>query len=61
MGLDTAVYKGVVYLPGERPAAYNGTYLTTTNFVTFSSELVNNWSGLDDSQSPGWQNINTLN
>ena len=61
MGLNTAVYKGVVYLPGERPAAYNGTYLTTTDFVTFSSELVNNWLSLDDSQSPGWQNINTLN
>lgn len=57
-GATAATRNGVTYLPGERPSAYDGTYLTTINFTSFTPDAIANfWTGMGDSQNPNWQNI----
>lgn len=59
-GATAATRNGVTYLPGERPSAYDGTYLTTTNFTVFTTNAIANfWTGIDDSQNPNWQNTSS--
>lgn len=59
-GATAATRNGVTYLPGERPSAYDGTYLTTTNFTVFTPNAIANfWTGIDDSQNPNWQNTSS--
>ena len=48
--------QGEVYVSGVRNFA-NDTYLTTTDFVTYTTNQLSIWTGIDDSQTPNWQNI----
>ena len=49
-------FQGEVYVSGVRNFA-NDTYLTTTDFVTYTTNQLSIWTGIDDNQSPNWQNI----
>jgi hypothetical protein len=58
----TAIYtfgkfQGKVYLSGSHDTP--NTYLTTTDFVTYTVNQAPGWTGIDDSQNPNWQNVDT--
>jgi hypothetical protein len=53
-------YNGEYILPAFNLTAVNQ-LPASTNLVTFTPEQVSFWGGIDDSQTPNWQNTNTLN
>jgi F0F1-type ATP synthase delta subunit len=53
-----SLYHGEYILPAYNLTAVNQ-LPASSNLVTFTPEPVSFWAGVDDSQNPNWQNINT--
>lgn len=58
--LAVSLYRGTYLLPTYNSTVVNQ-FLTSTDMRSFAPAYVYFWSGIDDSQSPGWQNTPTLN